>query len=148
VGPHFPSPLGRLLRLPAVPVAALGSAPFSVLHQEDAARAVVAALAADVEGALNVVAPGAVTAVQAARLGGRAVVPIFGPGWRAARLAAEAAGAPLPEHVRELLIRGRTADGGRAAEVLAAPARTTLEVVEHLFDWPAVTHLAPMEEVA
>lgn len=147
VGPHFPSPLGRLLRLPVVPVATLGGGPFSVLHQEDAARAVVAAIDADVEGPVNVVADGAVSAAQAARLGGRVALPVFGLGWRAARAAAEVAGAPLPEHVRELLIRGRTADASRAAEVLGPPTRTTREVVAQLYDWPAVTHLRDLEQV-
>lgn len=140
VGPHFPSPLGRLLRLPVVPVSGLGDPPFSVLHQEDAAASVLAALFGGHDGPLNVVAPGAVTAVQAARLGGRLVLPVVGPGWRAARLAAEIAGAPVPDHVRELLVRGRAADGTRIGSVLGVhPSRTTPEVVEHLFDWPAVT---------
>ena len=37
VGPHFPSPLVRLLRLPAVPVPAFGGGAFCVVHREDAA---------------------------------------------------------------------------------------------------------------
>ena len=43
-GSHVPSPLGRLLRLPVVPVPALADPAFQLLHQEDAARAMVAAL--------------------------------------------------------------------------------------------------------
>ena len=38
VGSHVPSPLGRLLRLPVVPVPALADPAFQLLHQEDAAR--------------------------------------------------------------------------------------------------------------
>lgn len=148
VGPHFPSPLGRLLRLPTVPVSGLGDPPFSVLHQEDAAAAVVAAVTRPHDGALNVVAPGAVTAAQAARLGGRLALPVVGLGWRPVRLLAGLVGAPLPEHVRELLVRGRTADGSRIGEVLGVhPARTTPEVVEHLYDWPAVTYVSPTDAV-
>lgn len=142
VGPHFPSPLGRLLRLPAVPVSLLGDHPFSVLHQEDAARSIVAALAVGHDGPLNVVAPGAVSVAQAARLGGRMAVPVVGPGWRGVRIGSELAGAPMPEHVRELLTRGRTAQGGRAVEVLGcAPERSTADVVTHLYEWSAVTYL-------
>ena len=37
VGSHVPSPLGRLLRLPAVPVDVFADPPFSLLHPEDAA---------------------------------------------------------------------------------------------------------------
>lgn len=142
VGPHFPSPLGRYLRLPVVPVSALSDLPFSLVHQEDAATAIVAAIGARVHGAINVVAPGAVTASQAARLGGRLPLPIAGPAWRAAKVAAELLGAPLPDHVQELLVRGRTADGGRAAATLGVfPATATLEVVKHLYEWASVTYL-------
>jgi UDP-glucose 4-epimerase len=139
VGPHFPSPLGRLLRLPAVPFAALSDPPFSILHQDDAARAAVAALHAGFDGPVNVVGPGAVTASQAARLGGRVPVPIGGPGWRVATALAELAGAPVPEHVRELLVKGRTASGSLVAAALGTePLHRTPDVVEHLFEWSDV----------
>ncbi|MEZ5145089.1 MAG: NAD-dependent epimerase/dehydratase family protein [Acidimicrobiales bacterium] len=148
VGPHFPSPLGRLLRLPAVPCAALGDHPFSVLHQEDAAAALVAALHRPFDGPVNVVGPGAVTARQAARLGGRLAVPLFGPTWRPARLLSELVGAPVPEHIQELLVRGRTADGSSTdASIGMAPRRGTLDVIEHLFEWAEVTYL-DVDEVA
>lgn len=142
VGPHFPSPLGRLLRLPAVPCAALGDHPFSVLHQEDAAAAIVAAAHRGHDGPVNVVGPGAVTARQAARLGGRLPIPLLGPSWRPARLVSELVGAPVPEHCRELLVRGCTADGTAAASILGvAPRRSTRDVIEHLYEWGDVTYL-------
>jgi UDP-glucose 4-epimerase len=144
VGPHFPSPLGRLLRLPSVPFSALGDPPFSVVHQQDAAMAFVAAVQRRPNGALNVVAPGAVTAFQAARIGGRIPVPVVGPGWRVARMAAELAGAPVPDHVVELLVRGRGAEGSRGAEILGVHPRATATVVEHLYDWPGVTTVRPL----
>jgi UDP-glucose 4-epimerase len=152
MGPHFPSPLGRYLRLPAVPVSALSDLPFSLLHQEDAAAAIVAALLARPDGPVNVVGEGAVTASQAARLGGRLPVPVAGPGWTLARVITEVAGSPLPEHLRELLIRGRTADGSRAAELLGVTPRwTTIDVVKDLFQWAGVTYVTfgdDAEEVA
>ena len=58
LGSHVPSPLGRLLRLPAVPVPAFADPPFQLLHQEDAARAMVEALLRGVDGPLNVVGDG------------------------------------------------------------------------------------------
>jgi UDP-glucose 4-epimerase len=142
VGPHFPSPLGRLLRLPLVPFAP-GDPPFSVLHHEDAAAAVLAALRQPHDGPVNVVGPGAVTASQAARIGRRVPVPIVGPGWRGARTLAELAGAPVPEHVQELLRRGRTADGSLAAAVLGlGPCRTTAAVVQRLYEWDEIVYEA------
>jgi UDP-glucose 4-epimerase len=140
VGPHVPSPLGRVLRLPAVPVPAVGSPRFCVLHPEDAADAVVAAVLRRTDAAVNVVGSGTVTPRQAARLGGRVPVPTWGPGWRFASATTSLAGAPLPDHVVELLIHGRLADGGRADELLGvSPAHTTPEVMAHLHEWAPPT---------
>jgi UDP-glucose 4-epimerase len=141
VGPSFPSPLGRLLRMPAVPFNVLSDPPFSVLHQHDAAGALLAALRRPVDGPVNVVAAGAVTAFQAARLGHRLPVPIAALGWYSARLVAELAGAPVPDHVEELLTRGRTADGSHVGELLGVrPERSSPEVVEELYAWAEVVH--------
>ena len=52
-GSHVPSPLGRFLRLPVVPVPALADPAFQLLHQEDAARSMVAALLLTVDGSFN-----------------------------------------------------------------------------------------------
>jgi len=143
VGPHVPSPLGRFLRLPVVGCSGLADPPFSVLHQEDAARAIVHALLRGADGRFNVVAPGAVTASQAARLGSRVPLPVVGPaGWLLLRRAAEAAGAPVPDHVVELLRRGRSADGGRFERELGFDvARSTPEVIRDLYEWAPVTPL-------
>jgi UDP-glucose 4-epimerase len=148
VGPHFPSPLGRYLRMPAVPVSVSGL-PFCLLHQEDAASAVVAALLHPVDGPVNVVGRGAVTAWQAVRLGGRVPLPVVGPAWRAAATVAELAGSPLPPHVRELLVRGRMADGGAQRSLIGCqPEHTTTDVVKHLYDWASVAYLDAAEDRA
>jgi UDP-glucose 4-epimerase len=142
IGPHVPSPLGRYLRLPVVPFNGLADPPFCVVHHEDAARAVVTALMARRAGTFNVVAPGAVTVSQAARLGGRVPLPLAGPGWLVARRLADLAGAPVPDHLVELLGRGRTADGHRAEAVLGVvPATPTREVVRLVHEWAPVTRL-------
>ena len=143
LGPHFPSPLGRYLRLPVVPVSATSGLPFSLLHQEDAAEAIVAAAFSAHDGPLNVVGGGAVTAGQAVRLGGRIPLPVAGPAWALAKVAAEMAGSPLPDHLRELLIRGRTADGSLARRVLGvSPRWDTADVVKDLFEWAGVTYVS------
>jgi UDP-glucose 4-epimerase len=149
VGPHVPSPLGRILRMPVVPVSAISDLPFSLVHQEDAAAAIVAALATGWDGPLNVVAAGAVTASQACRLGGRLPLPVVGPLWSVARVAAELAGAPMPHHVHELLVRGRVADGTRLRSALSTgPALSTIDVVKELYEWAPVTTLDLREGVA
>lgn len=147
VGPHMASPLGRLLRLPVVPIGALSDLPFSLLHEHDAALAFARALECGFDGPVNVVAPGAVTPLQAARIGGRAILPAIGPAWLGARLLTEVLGAPLPPHVRELLVRGRTADGSLAAKAIGViPEITTPDVIKDLFEWATVTYLRPSSE--
>ena len=143
-GSHMPSPLGRVLRLPAVPVPALADPVFQLLHQEDAARSMVASLLLDVDGPVNVVGPGAASVWQAVRLGGRIPVPIAGPLWSAAAHAVELAGAPAPRHVIELLTRGSAGDGSKAGEVLGlGELRSTLDVCTELYEWATVTPLRP-----
>ena len=148
-GPHFPSPLGRVLRLPFVPFAVAADPPFSIVHQADAAAALVAALHLDHDGPLNVVGADAVTAAQAARLGGRVPVAAAGPGWAVIRRLCELMGAPVPSHVMELLRRGRSADGTTAASLLGgAPQHSTIDVVKAVYEWAQVTPIRPVGEAA
>ncbi len=142
MGPHVPSPLGRLLRLPAVPFSALGDPAFSVTHTDDVAGSFAAAIAARYDGPVNIVGPGVVTASQAARLGGRVPVPVLGLGWSCAKALSELIGAPIPDHIRELLVRGRSADGTLAAEVIGyEPRFTSHQVVHELHEWSGVHYL-------
>jgi hypothetical protein len=93
---------------------------------------------------VNLVGPGAVTASGAARTGGRLPVPVVGPGWRVARLLTEIVGAPVPEHIEELLVKGRTADGTSAASLIGiAPRHRTPAVIERLYEWSEVQFLDP-----
>ena len=143
VGPSVPSPLGRYLRLPVVAVTPFAELPFCLLHQEDAALAVVAAGLRGHDGPINIVGSGAVTASQVVRRGGRLPIPVIGPGWLVAAAAAELLGAPLPAHTRELLVRGGVADGALATEVLGITPRPTDDVVTQLYQWATVAHLVP-----
>jgi len=149
VGPHVPSPLGRLLRMPAVPFSLLADPPFDVCEDVDAGRALVAAARRRLDEPVNVTASGAITALQAIRRGRRVPVPLIGPEWRLARIAAELLGAPIPEHVLETLHRGRLADNGRMRELLGyAATSTTLDVVDRLYRWPSVIHVPAKRQVA
>lgn len=149
VGPHFPSPLGRYLRLPVVPIPPMAELPFALIHQEDAAAAIVRAVTVAPDAVVNVAAPGAVTPYQAVRLGGGVPVPVVGPGWFVARSISALLGSPVPDHVVELLRRGRIADGSAVSDLLDwQPTRTTIEVVTELFEWASVVYLRDGEEVA
>jgi UDP-glucose 4-epimerase len=149
LGKHVPSPLGRLLRQPVVPFSALADAPFAVVQDHDAARAFVEAARRRLDEPVNVVAPGAITAVQAIVRGKRVPLPLVGPEWTIARQLSHLFGAPIPDHVVELMHRGRLADGSKAREVLGfAAQRTTPEVIDQLFAWPSVVRVGAIREVA
>jgi len=148
LGPHVPSPLGRVLRQPVVPFSMLADSPFVVTLEADAARAFVAAARHRPQGPLNVVAPGAITTLQAIWQGRRVPLPLIGPEWRIARQLSHLFGAPLPEHVMELIHRGRLADGNRLTEVLKVTSRiSTQEVIERLYKWEAIVRI-PAKDAA
>jgi UDP-glucose 4-epimerase len=147
VGSHVPSPLGRLLRLPAVPVPAFADPPFSLLHPDDAAEAMVNAIERRYDGPLNVVGPGAATPWQAVQLGGRLPVPVLPPFWTAASRVSEFAGAAIAPHVVELMRHGRTGASGRAVGVLGlTELRSTQQVLKELFEWANIVPLQTARE--
>lgn len=149
IGPHVPSPLGRVLRLPTVPFSAPANPSFAVVRQTDAARAVVAAAREQLAEPVNVVASGAVTSVQAARRGRRIPVPVWPGQWPIARRMSHLSGAPIPDHVAETLTRGRLADNGRMQELLGfAPEQTTSEVIDDLYGWPSVVRQPARRQIA
>lgn len=147
LGKHVPSPLGRLLRQPIVPYSVLADSPFAVVQDGDAADAFVAAAARRLNEPLNIVAPGAITTLQALVRGRRIPMPLFGPGWGLAARLSHFVGAPIPDHVVEVMHRGRLADGSRAVEVLgSAPAYTTPQVIDHLYEWESVVRVGSINE--
>lgn len=144
LGPHVPSPLGRLLRQSVVPFSVVADPPFVVIEVDDAARAFVAAAQRRVSGPVNIVAPGAVTALQAIMRGRRIPLPMIGPEWAIARRLSHVLGAPIPEHVVEVLHRGRLADGTSAHDALGfSAAVSTPEVIDRLYAWESVVRIAP-----
>lgn len=149
LGKHVPSPLGRLLRQPVVPFSVLADAPFAVVEDGDAARAFVAAARQRLDEPVNVVAGGAITAAQAIVRGKRMAMPLVGPEWAVARRISHAMGAPIPEHVIELMHRGRLADGTKAHHLLGIePRLTTPQVIDHLYQWESVVRVGRVREVA
>ncbi len=149
LGPHVPSPLGRVLNLPAVPFSVLADPPFAVVEDVEVARAFVAAARRRLAEPVNVVANGAITVLQAARRGGRIPIPLVGPEWVIARAISGLLGAPIPDHVVETFHRGRLADNSRMGELLGfTPSATTIDVVDKLYAWPSVIRVPARKVVA
>jgi len=149
LGPHVPSPLGRVLRMPAVPFSVLADPPFAVVEDIEVARAFVAAADRRLDQPVNVVANGAITALQAARRGRRIPIPLVGPDWAIARVISGLFGAPIPEHVVEAFHRGRLADNSRMTELLGFhPSATTSDVIDKLYEWPTVIRVPARRAVA
>jgi UDP-glucose 4-epimerase len=141
--------LGRVLRQPIVPFNMLGNPPFSVALDTDAAVAFVAAAKQRANGPLNVVADGEITLMQAIRRGRRVPLPLIGPQWPIARHVSHMFGAPIPDHVMELIHHGRVADGARLSSVLGvAPRVATPDVIDRLFNWEGVIRIPPTPQAA
>lgn len=149
LGPHVPSPLGRILRMPVVPFSVLADPPFAVVEDREAARAFVAAARRRLGEPVNVVANGAITALQAARRGGRIPLPLVGPEWAITNRISGLFGAPMPDHIGEAMHRGRLADNSRMRELLGFAAEsTTVEVIDRLYEWPSVIRVPARRQVA
>lgn len=142
IGAHVPSPLGRLLRLPVVPVDPFSRACFQVVADDDAARAVVHAATHGHHGVVNIAATDTTTVAAVARVGRRIVAPVVPNTWGITAQLTTLAGAPLPDHVLELLRHGRTATS-LVGDLGYKPTHTTSDVIQHLFSWPSVVRIAP-----
>lgn len=149
LGAHVPSPLGRLLRLPAVPFLLPADPAFTVIEDHDAASAFTLAARHRFDGIINVIAEGTTTARRAAQQGRRLPVPVVGPGWWATRQLANLAGAPVPDHVVEMLRHGRLAHTSDNAHFIRfAPRHSTHDVIERLYEWPSVIRVPATVQVA
>ncbi len=149
LGPHVPSPLGRVLRMPAVPFSVLADPPFAVAEDVEVAKAFVAGAERRLAEPVNVVANGAITALQASRRGRRIPLPLVGPEWRIVRTISGLLGSPVPDHVMETLHRGRLADNSRMEELLGfRPSMTTMQVIDLLYQWPTVVRVPAKRAVA
>lgn len=149
LGAHVPSPLGRILRLPVVPYHGLVNPVFCVVEDHDAAVAFLQGAEHDANGVVNIVANGAISMLRAITTGRRVPAPSVGPGWWLARGMSSLAGAPVPDHVAELLEKGRLAASNEAAHLLRfAPAHSTTQVIERLYQWPGVERIPARRQVA
>ena len=125
--------LAKYLLLPIVPTFAGFDPRLQLLHEEDAAEAVVRAAIGDHPGTFNVAGAGVVLVSQAiAIMGGRAAPVLFPYGRWVARYGLKAVtGVDLPGHLADLLTYGSVADCSRlAAEFGWSPAYSTRAVID------------------
>lgn len=144
IGAHVPSPLGRLLRLPVIPIDPFSRATFQVVADDDAARAVVHAASHGIHGVVNIAARDRTTVGSVARQGRRMVAPVAPRTWRVTASLTTLAGAPLPDHVVELLRHGRTAVSS-VRDTGYLPTHSTHDVIKRLYSWPSIVRIAPMQ---
>lgn len=149
IGPHVPSPLGRLLRLPTVPYNPFGNPQFSLIGDHDAATAIVAAARHQSDGIANITADGSMSVSAAANIGHHLALPVIGPAWWVTRAISSIAGAPVPDHVSELLQHGRGALCETSAKLFGfTPRLSTAEVIRRLYAWPNIVRVPTQRRVA
>lgn len=127
--------LGRYLSLPIVPTFAGFDPRLQLLHDDDAAEAIVRATLEDHPGVFNVAAGGIVLLSQAiAIMGGRAapVLPTFGR-WLARLGLRSTTGVDLPAHLADFIAFGSVADTSRLeSELRWKPAHSSRGVMDSL----------------
>ena len=126
--------LGQYLSLPIVPMFAGFDPRLQLLHEDDAAEAVVRAALDGHEGVFNVAGDGIVLLSQAIGImGGKAVpvLPFYGR-WLG-QFALRAIGIDLPGHLADVLTFGSVADCSRLARTFGwKPAFSTRAVMDSL----------------
>jgi UDP-glucose 4-epimerase len=124
LGPTVDNPVTRFLQAPLVPTL-LGFDPlWQALHEEDAGRALHAALHADVDGEFNVVGKGVLPLSGMIRLAGGRVLPVPHPMARGAVTGLNAVGTlsiPLP--LLDYIHFSWVADGRKAERALGYAPR-------------------------
>lgn len=130
---NLPNPLGRFLRLPAVPTP-VTSHRFGVAHLGDVVRIMSKAATMAIDGPVNVMAAGPVTPWEAVTIGRRLPIPVLPGVFRTVRNLTDIIGSPVPEHVAELLTRGGVIEPTDTDALLGVPMRrTTRAAIEDLY---------------
>jgi UDP-glucose 4-epimerase len=127
--------LGRYLSLPIVPTFAGFDPRLQLLHEDDAAEAIVRATLGEQPGVFNVAAGGIVLLSQAIAIMGGRPAPVLPPYLRwVAQLALRAiARIDMPAHLADLIAFGSVADCSRLeAEFRWKPAHTSRGVMDAL----------------
>ena len=132
IGPTIDTPVTRLLRVRAVPVY-LGFDPrVQLLDEDDSVEAILAAIAARVDGPVNVAGAGTVSLTRMLRVLGRIPVPVPSPAWGPVTGAfRRVTGTQVTSDIERYVRYGRGVDLRRLTdEVGFAPRYTTLGCIE------------------
>lgn len=127
--------LARYLSLPIVPVFTGFDPRLQLVHEADAAEAIVRATLEEHPGIFNVAGEGVVLLSQAVEIMGGRPAPVLPPYWRwfsrlGLRLGARV---DLPSHLADVLAYGSVADTGRlVAEFGWRPAHTSRQAMDAL----------------
>ena len=132
IGPQMKTAMTDYFRLPVIPIPLGWDARLQFVHEEDVARAVVAATLGPAAGTVNVAGSGIITVSQAVSLAGRPFLKIPGPASRALSGVFKRTGLIdfSPEQL-DLLVYGRGLDTTWMREALGfEPHFTTREAFE------------------
>jgi UDP-glucose 4-epimerase len=125
--------LGRYLSQPVVPSFAGFDPRLQLVHEDDAAEAVVRAALGEQEGAFNVAGDGVVLLSQAVAIMGAQALPVLLPAsqWISRFAIRSATGVNLPGHLLDVLLHGSVMDCNRLkAEFGWAPAFSSRAVMD------------------
>ena len=125
--------LARYLSLPVVPVFTGFDSRLQLLHEDDAAEAIVRAVAGDHPGAFNVAGDGVVLLSQAIDIMGGRPAPVLPPYWRwFSRLGLKLlAAVDLPAHLADAIAYGSVMDCARlGADFGWKPAYTSRQAMD------------------
>lgn len=144
--------LGRYLSLPIVPTFAGFDPRLQLLHEDDAAEAIVRATLEDHPGVFNVAGGGVVVLSQAIAIMGGKPAPVLPPygRWLARLVLRAATGVDLPAHLADFVAFGSVADTARLEAAFRwKPAHSSRGVMDSLArgkDVEAVESPSPPQE--
>jgi UDP-glucose 4-epimerase len=117
-----------------------------VLHEDDAARAFILASQRTIGVPINIVGQGSISGFSVVRRSRHIPLPLVGPEWVITRRIAHLFGAPVPDHVMEVLHHGRRGISSRCEKFLNwEPQMSTEEVIDSLFTWEGVVRMPPKQ---
>jgi UDP-glucose 4-epimerase len=95
---------------------------------------------------INIVGQGSISGFSVVRRSRHIPLPLVGPEWVITRRIAHLFGAPVPDHVMEVLHHGRRGISSRCEKFLNwEPQMSTEEVIDSLFTWEGVVRMPPKQ---
>ena len=132
IGPRIATPMTDYFTMPVIPTVLGFDARLQFVHEDDALAALLKATLASGVGTVNVAGDGVLALSQAARLAGRATLPVPAPlgGW-VTQVVRRSGLADFSAEQLQFLAYGRVLDTARMREVLGfQPSHTTRSAFE------------------